>query len=58
MSLPVDKVLKNRKEANRENMNISVCSFVTENYGEMEKTRDGEIRRTRKELVGCVQAPQ
>ena len=33
-------------------MKIELGSFITEKVGEMEKTREGESRRIRKELVG------
>ena len=46
--------MKERKEAKRSKMKIGVVSFVIAKFGEMEKTREGESRRMRKELVGCV----
>ena len=33
-------------------------SFVTDKVGNMEKTKEVEIIRMRKDLVGCVQASQ
>ena len=36
--------------------NIGVGSIINSNVGEMEEnTREGRIRTTRKEVVGCVQ---
>ena len=37
-------------------MKIGVGSFVIAKDGDIEKTREGEIRRMIKEMVGCVQA--
>ena len=39
-------------------MEIRVGYFVTDKVGYVEKTREGETRRTRKELVGFLQASQ
>ena len=44
------------KEKARINMNIRVGSVVNSEVGDMEKkAREGRIRSTRKDVVGCVQ---
>ena len=50
--------MKDRKKAKQYKMKIGVMSFVRAKIGEMEKTRKVESRRTRKELLGCVQESQ
>ena len=57
MSLPVVTIMKERRGSKRGMMKIGVEYILTANIGEMEeKTMEGEIRSTRKELVGCVRA--
>ena len=46
--------MKDRKEAKRGKMKIGVGYFVIEKVGDVEKTREGETRRMRKDLVECV----
>ena len=58
-SLPVAKIMKEMKEANRVKMNIGVGSLVIEKVGDMKKnTMEGESRIIRNYLVGCIQASQ
>ena len=37
-------------------MNIGVDIFVTVKVGEMDRTREGGSKRTRKDRIECVQA--
>ena len=56
MSSIVGPLIKERKEAKRHKMDINVGLFVTAKDGEMEdNTKEGGIRRMRKDIVGCVQ---
>ena len=48
--------MKDINEANQRKMKIRMGSDVTVKVRDMEeKNREGSIRRTRKEVVGCVQ---
>ena len=56
-SFPVEKMMKETKEEKQRKTNIRVGSVVTSKVRYMEeKNREGRIRRTRKEVVGCSQA--
>ena len=50
------KETKEAKEVKQGKMKVRVGSAMTLKAGEMEeKAREGRSRRTRKEVVGCVQ---
>ena len=56
MILNVVTTMKDKREAKRINTNIRMGSDVIAKVRDMEeKNREGSIRRTRKEVVGCVQ---
>ena len=56
MSSPVVKITKRVKKKKRIKTKIGVGSVVKAKVGELEKiTREGRIRRMRKDVVGCVQ---
>ena len=57
MSSPGFKISQEMMEKKRIKKQIGVGSVVKAKVGEMEEnTREGRIRRMRKELMGCVQA--
>ena len=57
MSSPVVKIAQEMMEKKRIKTNIGVGYVVKAKVGKMEEnTREGRIRRMRKDLMGCVQA--
>ena len=58
ISLPVDTIMKEKKEEKWGKMKIGVGSFATAKVGDMDNTREGDIKRMIKKLVGCVLVSQ
>ena len=55
MSLPAVKYMRDTKEAKQNKTNIGVIYVLTAKVGDIvERTREGENKRTRKELTSCV----
>ena len=54
-SFPVCTITKRRNKAKRDKTKIRVATSVTVKVGEIdENIREGNIRRIRKDLVGCL----